>query len=365
VGQIDAAGRFATKLVPGGGPLHGRERQRPRVREEPGRAPEVQRRAPQGLGRTPRLRSRPCAATRTSGSAWRRGSWPRSIALAGVPIAPPSSSAPRPSAPSPALSTTPPARRCWPRFHAASPLTRLVPAQGAAVALTKDGRLVHLVPADYIPWTQPVAQAVGVAVQRAKEDFATARAGGLDHGRRQRAHEQGAGRARLEDRGGEAGAGETRSRKSGGKVMERTIQVAARLQAAASCSSRPSCWPRPAAERASTDPPRCRARAWKLDSLRSDAGLATTVDPSRYTLEFQEAFRVRAQADCNVCTGSYRTARPSSSRSDRWPARDALCGSGSRGDEYVALLNTTSSTRWRATPWILSVERRHPCLYRP
>src|SRR4029079_10656004 len=35
------------------------------------------------------------------------------------------------------------------RFHAASPLTRLVPAQGAALALTKDGRLVHLVPADY------------------------------------------------------------------------------------------------------------------------------------------------------------------------------------------------------------------------
>jgi hypothetical protein len=61
------------------------------------------------------------------------------------------------------------------RFHAASPLTRIVPAQGAAVALTKDGRLVHLVPADFVPWTQPVAQAVGVAVQRAKEDFATAK----------------------------------------------------------------------------------------------------------------------------------------------------------------------------------------------
>ena len=33
---------------------------------------------------------------------------------------------------------------------------------------------------------------------------------------------------------------------------------------------------------------------WKLDSLRSAAGLATTVDPNRYTLEFQEALRVRA-----------------------------------------------------------------------
>ncbi|HET6897620.1 MAG TPA: hypothetical protein VFK70_04705 [Vicinamibacteria bacterium] len=61
------------------------------------------------------------------------------------------------------------------RFHATSPLARLVPTQAAAVALTKDGRLVHLVPADYVAWTQPVAQAVGVAVQRAKEDFASAR----------------------------------------------------------------------------------------------------------------------------------------------------------------------------------------------
>jgi len=62
------------------------------------------------------------------------------------------------------------------RFHRTKgALARLVPANGAAVALTKDGRLVHLVPADYIPWTSQVAQAVDGAVQRAKEDFPSAR----------------------------------------------------------------------------------------------------------------------------------------------------------------------------------------------
>jgi hypothetical protein len=61
------------------------------------------------------------------------------------------------------------------RFHATSPLARLVPAQAAAVALTKDGRLVHLLPADYVPWTAAVAEAVDVASRRAKEDFASAR----------------------------------------------------------------------------------------------------------------------------------------------------------------------------------------------
>jgi len=62
------------------------------------------------------------------------------------------------------------------RFHRTKgALARLVPANGAAVALTKDGRLVHLVPADYVPWTSQVAQAVDGAVQRAKEDFPSAR----------------------------------------------------------------------------------------------------------------------------------------------------------------------------------------------
>ena len=41
--------------------------------------------------------------------------------------------------------------------------------------MTKDGRLVHLVPVDYVPWTSEVAQAVDTAVKRAKEDFGSAR----------------------------------------------------------------------------------------------------------------------------------------------------------------------------------------------
>ena len=61
------------------------------------------------------------------------------------------------------------------RFHAASPLARLVAARGAAVALTKDGRLVHLVPADHVAWTAQVAEAVATAAARAKEDFPAAK----------------------------------------------------------------------------------------------------------------------------------------------------------------------------------------------
>lgn len=62
------------------------------------------------------------------------------------------------------------------RFHRTqAPLARIVPAQAAAIALTKDGRLVHLLPADYVAFTQPVAQAVDGAARRAKEDFASAK----------------------------------------------------------------------------------------------------------------------------------------------------------------------------------------------
>jgi hypothetical protein len=62
------------------------------------------------------------------------------------------------------------------RFHRTqAPLVRLVSARAAAVALTKDGRLVHLVPVDYVPWTSDVAAAVDTAVKRAKEDFGSAR----------------------------------------------------------------------------------------------------------------------------------------------------------------------------------------------
>jgi hypothetical protein len=62
------------------------------------------------------------------------------------------------------------------RFHATqAKLTSIVPARAAAIALTQDGRLVHLVPADYVGWTQPVAEAVEAAVARAKSEQPKAR----------------------------------------------------------------------------------------------------------------------------------------------------------------------------------------------
>jgi hypothetical protein len=61
------------------------------------------------------------------------------------------------------------------RFHATSPLALLVPAQAAAVALTKDGRPRPPGAGRLRGLDAAVAQGVGVAVQRAKEDFASAR----------------------------------------------------------------------------------------------------------------------------------------------------------------------------------------------
>jgi len=103
---------------------------------------------------------------------------------------------------------------------------------------------------------------------------------------------------------------------------------------------------------------------WKLDSLRSNAGLATTVDPNRYTLEFQEAFRVRAQADCNVCTGTYRTATSIQITIGPLACTRSLCGSGSRGNEYVALLNTTKLYALEGDTLVLSADDG-TLLYRP
>ncbi|HEV7500234.1 MAG TPA: META domain-containing protein [Vicinamibacteria bacterium] len=104
--------------------------------------------------------------------------------------------------------------------------------------------------------------------------------------------------------------------------------------------------------------------AWKLDSLRSAAGLVSPVDPSRYTLEFQEAFRVRAQADCNVCTGSYRTATSIQITIGPLACTRAFCGSGSRGDEYVTLLNTTKLYALEGDTLVLSSDEG-TLLYRP
>jgi heat shock protein HslJ len=81
--------------------------------------------------------------------------------------------------------------------------------------------------------------------------------------------------------------------------------------------------------------------SWKLDSLRNDAGLTTTVNPDRYTLEFQDGLRVRARADCNVCTGSYRTATSIQITIGPLACTKVFCGSDSRGEQYTALVNST------------------------
>jgi len=58
------------------------------------------------------------------------------------------------------------------RFHRTqAPLVRIVPARAAAVALAKNNRLVHLLPVDSVSWTKEVAEAANGATQRAKEDF--------------------------------------------------------------------------------------------------------------------------------------------------------------------------------------------------
>ena len=113
-----------------------------------------------------------------------------------------------------------------------------------------------------------------------------------------------------------------------------------------------------------TGPAALPGTAWKLDSLRSAAGLVSPVDPNRYTIEFQEAFRVRAQADCNVCTGSYRTATSIQITIGPLACTRAFCGSGSRGNEYVALLNTTELYALEGDTLVLSSDDG-TLLYRP
>lgn len=103
---------------------------------------------------------------------------------------------------------------------------------------------------------------------------------------------------------------------------------------------------------------------WKLDSLRSAAGLVSTVDPNRYTLEFQEAFRVRAKADCNVCTGTYRTATSIQLTIGPLACTRVACAADSRGNEYVTLLNTTKLYALEGDTLVLSSDDG-TLLYRP
>jgi len=80
---------------------------------------------------------------------------------------------------------------------------------------------------------------------------------------------------------------------------------------------------------------------WRLDNLRTPAGVTTNVNPDRYTLEFLDETRVSARADCNVCTGSYDTRGSIVITIGPLACTRTFCGAESRGNDYVTLLNSS------------------------
>lgn len=57
------------------------------------------------------------------------------------------------------------------RFHEAESVTALLPDSRGAVAKTKDGRAVVLLPVDWVGWTQPYDKALGEVTQRSKSEL--------------------------------------------------------------------------------------------------------------------------------------------------------------------------------------------------
>ena len=102
---------------------------------------------------------------------------------------------------------------------------------------------------------------------------------------------------------------------------------------------------------------------WKLDSLRTAEGIVSTVNPERYTVEFLDGGRVRAQADCNVCNGSYKAASIVITIGPLACTR-VFCGADSRGDEYAAILSNSKLYSHEGTTLIL-VSNSGTLLYRP
>ena len=113
-----------------------------------------------------------------------------------------------------------------------------------------------------------------------------------------------------------------------------------------------------------TGPSALTGTRWKLDSLRTPTGIVSTVNPDRYTIEFQDDGRVSAQADCNVCTGSYRAVGAILITIGPLSCTRAFCGSGSRGDEYVALLGNTKLYAKEGDTLVL-VANEGTLLYKP
>jgi heat shock protein HslJ len=110
-------------------------------------------------------------------------------------------------------------------------------------------------------------------------------------------------------------------------------------------------------------PTKLSGTLWKLDSLRSAAGVASVVDPERYNLQFTETLRVAARADCNVCNGSYTVASIGITIGPLACTRQ-LCAPGSRGNDYVALLESAKLYSVEGDALIL-VSDSGSLLYRP
>ena len=110
-------------------------------------------------------------------------------------------------------------------------------------------------------------------------------------------------------------------------------------------------------------PTKLSGTLWKLDSLRTPAGVASTVNPEQYNVQFTEILRVAARADCNVCSGPYTVASIGITIGPLSCTRVA-CAAGSRGNDYVALLESAKLYSVEGDSLIL-VSDSGTLLYRP
>ena len=82
---------------------------------------------------------------------------------------------------------------------------------------------------------------------------------------------------------------------------------------------------------------------WKLESLAYADGTSTTIaDPDAFTALFASDERLHAQADCNVCNGSYGTVDSSISISPLGCTR-AYCLSAPLDTDYISALQAATS----------------------
>ena len=110
-------------------------------------------------------------------------------------------------------------------------------------------------------------------------------------------------------------------------------------------------------------PTKLSGTLWKLDSLRTPAGVASAVNPDQYNIQFTEALRVAVRADCNVCNGPYTVASIGITIGPLACSRQ-VCAPGSRGNDYVTLLQSAKLYSVEGDSLIL-VSDSGTLLYRP